>query len=313
MKPMGGTEILYGQLAARLNLDDVNIITSVCDPARLHPTKPNILWQHLSYDQPNVQNLKNPEMVACYDAVVFVSHWQHDHFRRHFPIVGGKCYVIQNATEQAPLHIKPKGKLRLVYTSTPWRGLKVLIDVWKRLNRDDVELHVYSGTSIYGPQFYAHEHPKWAPLYEELKALPNVTHVEYAPNEEVRKALLSAHIMAYPNTWEETSCLAAIEALAAGCKVVTSSYGALPETCGSWADYIPAAADMAERYARALNQAIDTYWNADVQAKLRHQVAYYNRYWTWEARIPQWQHFLKEFQNGRKMDSEGNQEARSAA
>lgn len=298
---MGGTEILYSQLSSRVNLDDVNIITSVCDPARLHPTKPNILWQHLSYDQPNVQNLKNPELVARYDAIVFVSHWQHDHFRRHFPITGSKCHVIQNATEQAPLHIKKKtDKLRLVYTSTPWRGLKMLVEVWKRLKRDDVELHVYSGTSIYGPQFYANEHHKWQPLYEELKNLPNVTHTEYAPNEEVRKALLDAHMLAYPNTWEETSCLAAIEALAAGCKVVTSSFGALPETCGPWADYIPAANDMADRYLALLNRAIDNYWTTDNQTKLRQQVSFYNRFWTWDARIHEWKQFLNQYKNQQK-------------
>jgi glycosyltransferase involved in cell wall biosynthesis len=311
---MGGTEILYSQLSSRLNFDDINLITSVCDPARLHPTKPNILWQHLSYDQPNVQNLKNPDMVAKYDAIVFVSHWQHDHFRRHFPIPGSKCYVIQNATEKVTLYVKPKAhKLRLIYTSTPWRGLKMLVQAYKNLNRKDVELLVYSGTSIYGPQFYANEHHKWAPLYEELKQLPNTTHYEYATNAEIKKALTQAHIMAYPNTWEETSCLAAIEALAAGCKVVTTSYGALPETCGHWADYIPASGDMVDRYTNLLDKAIDEYWSEETQYKLLDQVTHYNRYWTWEARLPQWIGLFKEFKNGRKVDSEGNQEARRAA
>ena len=297
LEAKGGTELLYGRLAGLVDLSGVNLIKSVAAYQALSPGKPNILWEHLSYDQPNVQGLKEKGLVERLDAIVFVSYWQHDHFRRFFPIQGNKCYVIQNATEPCPVHEKPKDKIRLIYTSTPWRGLKVLIDAWPKVYRDGIELVVYSGTKIYGQEFHEREHPKFAPLYEQLRKLPGVTHIDYAPNSEVREALKSAHIMAYPNTWEETSCLSAMEALMAGCKVVTSAYGALPETCGVWADYVPASVDMVDRYADALNRAIDTYWDAPVQAKLADQVEHYNRYWTWEARLPQWQAFFQQFQN----------------
>jgi glycosyltransferase involved in cell wall biosynthesis len=202
--------------------------------------------------------------------------------------------------------------MRLVYTSTPWRGLKVLADVWERLNRDDVELVVYSGTKIYGQEFYDREEPKFAPIYKRLEDL-GITRFDYAPNETVREALKSAHILAYPNTWEETSCLAAIEALAAGCKVVTTSFGALPETCGVWADYIPASAKMVDRYTDLLNRAIDTFWEDETQLKLLDQVDHYNRYWTWDYRLKQWDKFFKEIRNGRKVDSESHIQTRVAA
>ena len=297
LEAKGGTEILYDRLAGLVDLSGLNVIKSAVKPEFIDPVRPNILWEHLSFDQPNVQALKSEDMVRRLDAIVFVSHWQHDQFRRHFPIPGNKCYIIQNATEPCEVHTKPRGKLRLVYTSTPWRGLKMLIEVWKRLNRQDIELVVYSGTKIYGQEFHDREHPKFVPLYEDLKRLPNVTHIDYAPNHEIRQALKECHIMAYPNTWEETSCLATMEALMAGCKVVTTSYGALPETCGVWADYIPASADMAARYTELLNRAIDTYWEESVQAKLAEQVKYYNQHWTWEKRIEEWKALFCRFQN----------------
>ena len=309
MQAKGGTEILYDRLAASVDLTGINLIKSVASKAMIDPSKINVLWEHLNYDQPNVQGLKDESLVNQLDAIVFVSHWQHDQFRRHFPIPGNKCYVIQNATEACPHHVKPSSNLRLIYTSTPWRGLKVLAEVWERLDRSDVELVVYSGTKIYGQEFHDREHPKFVPIYNKLKRLPGVTYIDYAPNEEIRQALQSAHILAYPNTWEETSCLAAMEALTAGCKVVTTIYGALPETCGVWADYIPASASMVDRYTEALNQAIDTFWEDETQYKLLDQVDHYNRYWTWEYRLRQWNDFFMEIRNGRKVDSKGDQKA----
>ena len=43
------------------------------------------------------------------------------------------------------------------------------------------------------------------------------------------------HILAYPSTWQETSCRVAMEAMSAHCAIVTSNWGALPETCGEYA------------------------------------------------------------------------------
>ena len=57
MNPRGGTELqvelLYKYVDNTL-LDKVQITTSVPEKIPLHPTKPNILWQQNSYDQPNL-------------------------------------------------------------------------------------------------------------------------------------------------------------------------------------------------------------------------------------------------------------------
>ena len=43
--------------------------------------------------------------------------------------------------------------------------------------------------------------------------------------------LKEMHIYAFPSIWVETSCISAIEAMGAGCEIVTTNLGALYETC----------------------------------------------------------------------------------
>lgn len=242
------------------------------------------MWQHLNTDEGAAQGLRDPVYVAGLDAIVFVSDWQRQKYLREFGLPPEKCHVIRNAIEPIPTHTKPTGKIRLIYTSTPWRGLDRLIAAYRQLNRDDVDLVVYSGTKIYGQAFHEQSGAKFQPLYDALKTLPNCTHYDLASNAEVRQALTETHILAYPNTWEETSCLSAIEALAAGCKVVTTKNGALPETCGDWADYA-----TVDDFAAALDRAINEYEYNPAQ------VAHYNSAYGWDARVCEWEKFLDNY------------------
>ena len=50
--------------------------------------------------------------------------------------------------------------------------------------------------------------------------------------DELAKEFLSAGVWAYPTTFLEVSCITAMEAMAAGCAILTSDCGALPETVG---------------------------------------------------------------------------------
>lgn len=289
--PIGGTELLYNNLSDRVDFSDINLILSICHPDLLSNTKPNVLWQHLNINEENVTGLKDPDYVKRLDAIVFVSHWQHEQFRKNFPLDGVDCYVIQNAVPEFEWKEKPTDKIKLIYTSTPWRGLHVLLEVLKNIDRSDIEVDIYSGTSIYGPSFAEQTKGQFDEIYNTIKEL-GYNHVEYAPNNIVREAVQRAHILAYPSVFEETSCLSAIEALSGGCKVVTTNYGALYETCGTWADYVPICNNIVDRYSKILNNAIDNYWN-DYDWR-KSQSDYYLKHWSWETRQQQWQQLIQE-------------------
>jgi UDP-glucose:(glucosyl)LPS alpha-1,2-glucosyltransferase len=301
MNPKGGTEILKEQLLAQLpeeSLEGINLIGSICNPSLVKEDKINILWQHLSYDQPNVQYMRDRKFVDSIDYFIYVSHWQYNKFREVYKIPEYKSFVIKNATHKFDTIEKQKdNKIKLLYTSTPWRGLAILIKAIEILNkkRNDFEVDIYSSTKIYGSAFEENEKDRFEALFDKCKNTPNVNYHGYTFNGEIRRAVENAHLYVYPSIFEETSCLAVIEAMSAGCHVVTTNYGALPETCGEFATMIEfdsSGQNLIERYAETLNSVIDNYKNNLYKDDLEMQIKYYNKNYSWETRIQEWKNFL---------------------
>ncbi len=301
MTPKGGTEILKEQLISQLepgSIDGINLIGSICHPQLIQKDKTNVVWQHLSYDQPNVQYMRDRKFVDSVDYFIYVSHWQYNKFREHFQIPEYKSFIIKNATPK--FEVKPKvmeGKIKLLYTSTPWRGLAILIRAIDILNktRNDFELDIYSSTKIYGDAFEESEKGKFDSLFDKCKSTNNVNFRGYGLNQQIRQALEDTHIYVYPSIFEETSCLSVIEAMSAGCHVVTTNYGALPETCGEFATMIEfdsSAQNLIERYADTLNSVLDNYKNNLYKEDLELQIKYYEKYYSWNTRIQEWNNFL---------------------
>lgn len=298
-KPLGGSELMYYTMTSMLPPEwpqKFNIVLSACDPKFIDPTKINIVWQQLNTNEEGVARMADPDYVNSVQYWVWVSNWCYEQYRKRFNVPSHNSIIIKNATPM--VEFKPreqKGKIKLIYTSTPWRGLDVLLDSLDLLQRDDIELDIFSSTKIYGPSFEKLMQGKFDWLWERCRNTPGVTLHGYASNDLVREYLTRAHIFAYPNTFEETSCISAIEALTAGCKVVTSGHGALPETCGDWATYIPFGEDrtiMAQRFAVALNDTINKYWSSETQDLIVAQNRHYNQYYSWKTRIQEWTHFL---------------------
>jgi glycosyltransferase involved in cell wall biosynthesis len=296
----GGTEILYEGLKKHTNFNDyknINLLISTPNPDKLKYTKKNILWQHLNYIDQSLVTMKDPAFMKAIDATVYVSHWQLEKFRYLFQVPLNNAYVIRNAIE--PIEHKEKSKdkkLKLIYTSTPFRGLSILLDVMEIINRDDVELEIYSSTDIYSSGYTQVYGNMYKDLFDRAKSMKNVNYYGHAENKDIHKALQEAHIFAYPSIFEETACLAMIEAGAAGCSLVTTDLGALPETGSIYAKMMTIKSteeDIKISYAQHLNQAINDYWNKSNQELLKEQSDFYNKYYSWETRAKEWNLFFE--------------------
>jgi FkbM family methyltransferase len=300
-KPLGGTELMHNEFLKRIPeklLDEFSIFNYT---TKADFSKKLIYWNQLSFDQNAVQFLQQKQNVDRIDYFVFVSNWQAEQFRKIFNIPGEKIHVMKNAcigVEQKK-KINNSKKIKICYTSTPWRGLDVLLKAWEILNPQNCELHVFSSCKIYGKDF-AQEDTKYEFLYDWCKRLPNVNYRGSIPNEKLRKEISEFDILAYPNTFEETSCISVIEALSAGLRVITSSLGALPETTEGWArmySYIEDREKHAEVFSNILSEEIDKFRNGELNNHLLLQSEIYGQKWNWDERIKDWIYFLSSIQN----------------
>lgn len=298
-RPVGGTELMMAEMRARVDpslLDGVSVFNYIGDADF---NKKTVYWCQLSDDQQAVQFLADPDMVAKIDRFVFVSHWQSERFRKAFGIPGFKTSVIKNAAAEMPTPDPAgrQGKVRVCHLSTPWRGLDVLLAAWAALNPEDAELHVFSSTKIYGTDFHSVFDHEYARIYDAARSTPGVVYRDFTPNDQLRAELPTFDIMAYPCTFEETSCIAAIEALSAGLRVVCSNIGALPETAEGWAEMYPYRASKdkhAEHFAQALGRAIREAREPATAESLAVQAGSYAPRWSWAARAREWSDLLSE-------------------
>jgi len=309
MNPRGGTELqmeFLERYADKKLLDQVQICTSIPGKIPLHPTKINILWQQNSYDQANINPwFQNKDNHDKYDWYVFNSHWCYEKFRIAFDIPTHKSVVIKNAfdkIEPRNLDYKKGDPIKLIYTSTPWRGLNVLLAAMQLIENPLIHLDVYSSTQIYGDGFKSANDDKFKDLYDQATKIPNVTYIGYKPNEFIKDNLKNYQMFAYPNIWEETSCIAAIEAMAAGLYTVVTNYGALYETCTDFAVYTPYEKDfvkLAKTFASVIETVATHLHDDHIKEHLQLQIDYMNRFYSWEKRAKTWNRFLEGIVNAR--------------
>ena len=230
----GGSENQLRLLLKHLpdeSFKDINLILNNTNQELLEKNKINILWIQHFVNQDEVKNIGNKEYVNKLDYIVFNSHWNFEKYQYQFKIPENKSIVIRNAIENIDnLDEKPKDKINLIYHTTPWRGLALLLKIFKNLNLDKVELNVCSSTKIYGKKFDNLLGRKYENIFEECKNLKNVNYLGFVDNNKIIELLKKTHIYSLPSIWPDTSCISAIEAMAAGCEIVTTNLGALYET-----------------------------------------------------------------------------------
>jgi len=221
-----------------------------------------ILWAHYNCDQQIYVNTDWEKITH----IVCVSNWEKEQFLKYLKLPENKITVIRNGGAGYFQPSEKKSKT-LIYTSTPFRGLKYLPYIFAKVlqKHPDAKLKVFSGMNLYGQ-----EHDEFEPLYNELKLLPNVEYSKSIPHQELVQHYQDASIFFYPNIWEETSCVSLIEAMRCGCYPIVSNIGSLPETSSGYGSIVEMQGEnkqdgwrptkeFCDNFASEIIKVLDTY------------------------------------------------------
>ena len=184
-------------------------------------------------------------------------------------------------------------KNRAAYTSVPGRGLAELLDAMEGLPAD-TGLIAFSSMRVYQTGDEAH-----AEVFNRAKEDSRVALYGSVSQTELAARLKSAAFLTYPCIRPETFCLAALEGLAAGMKVITTDVGGIRSTTMGFADLLPVNAresreQFIQRYRKLLEKNIAAF-KAESEAwaeRMFDQVRAVNRQCTWAQRAREWEDFL---------------------
>jgi glycosyltransferase involved in cell wall biosynthesis len=264
-----------------------------------------ILWNHHWIDQSGVAALADPALRARWDLVVSVSEFHHRGMEKAFALDPARHVILRNAIAPHFAALWPdrdafardravEDPTRFIYTSTPFRGLDVLVDAWSQAPPSTWSCTVVSGMSLYGEA-----DAQFASLFARVRATTRIQHVAPIGQRALAQLLARHDFWAYPCTWIETSCISALEAVAAGLYPLTTGLGALPETLGGFGTLLaPETSDLAGRWRAAAEAAverrkrdpaawIEALWNARARVVAE---------WQWSRRAQQWREQLAQSQ-----------------
>lgn len=302
---MGGTERMVMGLAERVNqnlLKEVQIVGSRV--RELQDDKIRIFWAHDLPGDPESEFLKDKNKQNQFHKFVFVSNWQMQGYMQAYGIPWSKCVVLRNAIDpiEVPKEPRPQSPIRLIYTSTPHRGLNILVPVFAKLaeKHKNIHLDVFSSFEIYG---WKQRDEQYQQLFEQIEAHDQMTYHGTQSNDTVREALIQSHIFAYPSIWPETSCLSLIEAMSAGLLCVHSNYAALYETSANWTKMYQLHEDgnhHAAIFYSILDGLIENHWDPSLYANSQAMKAYTDIHYGWNYRIMEWEGLLSSLINNIK-------------
>lgn len=234
-------------------------------PSLLELPGRRVLWNHHTPEDPEVVTL--PAVQARLAAVVYLSAWQQAVFQDVFGLPRGQIIPHALSPFYPPLKQasqRSQSPVTLAYTSHPGRGLGLLLNLFPALRQrfPELGLRIFSSRPATEAHFQA--------LYDQARQLEGVEVLGPMPQPELAANLSTTHILAYPGIHEATFCQAALEAMAAGCLIVSSNLASLPETTAGFARLVPFSPNAREfslSYFAALCAAINA-WQTEPERLL---------------------------------------------
>jgi glycosyltransferase involved in cell wall biosynthesis len=238
----------------------------------VRPGALNYLWCTDDVDQSVVGGLADARVAAAayasVDGAIMVSQYQLARWTTYLHLPAAKAFLTRNGIPAAKFNVSLQQRSpALYYSSTPFRGLDVLLDSWPAIRQavPAATLHVFSSMKIYGDE----DAPAYEALYDRARNLPGVYYHGAQGQIPIREIARQCRVFAYPSTFAETSCVAAMEAMASGCAVAATTLGALAETAAGNL-LVPMTADWQASWRDAVTRLLtdDALWHRIASSNL---------------------------------------------
>lgn len=195
-----------------------------------------LLWMH----DTDYGDTMTRERCEKWDAVMVLSEWHRQHVMNMYPFLDDMdVFVTGNAIEPEYFDYDELERDNVcLYSSSPDRGLDLLLALWPEVRKQvpDAELH-YCYSSVYDK--VAEQNPTIAAFRDRIVALsdqPGVVNLGSLTQPQLAKKMGAVRAWLCPSfstpagqRFNETYCIGAVEAAAAGACLVVSEWGALPE------------------------------------------------------------------------------------
>lgn len=188
------------------------------------------LWTHDMVGDPVYRNFENA--YKHLDYVFALTEWHKKSILDYYPFVEeDKIFVARNGVHTPDFSGAESAERvsgRMIYSSTPYRGLEILAEVFPEIKKrvPNANLKVFSSMKVYGSEYNDEE---FSGLYNSLKNMDGVEYIGSVKQKELHSEMLKAELLVYPNLFPETFCITAAETITAGTPIVTSNYAALSE------------------------------------------------------------------------------------
>ncbi len=230
------------------------------------PTRRRFVWLGDNYDKFFNFGIGDKRVADALDALLTVSDWQGEALAMHSGFPREKCWKLGNGINPDYFEgSETRVRKRLIFSSAPYQGLKHLPRYVTELRKkhSDLECHTFSTFKVYGQQAVD---PGLESLLNQLRATPGIVVHDSILQKDLAREFMKSSLLFYPNEVEESCCITAMEAMAAGTVVLSSRRGALPETVGEAGILIdgnPGEPDYDRKFLLAADVLLsdETRWN----------------------------------------------------
>jgi len=182
-----------------------------------------------------------PARAERFDRFYVLSKWHASHIMERYPFLDpARIEITRNgiAPERfLPADLVERDPRRVLYTSSPDRGLLFLLRLWPEVHKRTGAVLAHAYADVYDaiaradPMLMAHRNE-----IHKLSAQPGVERLGSLGQDDLARRMLGAALWIHPSwmdayniPFHETYCIGALEAAAAGCGLIGSNWGALAE------------------------------------------------------------------------------------